>query len=43
MDSGLARSQASEVLTQLAFVAGWPTVFSAMPAFKEVFAARKVS
>ncbi|MGK3198558.1 carboxymuconolactone decarboxylase family protein [Enterobacter ludwigii] len=40
MDNGLTRTQASEVLTQLAFVAGWPNVFSAMPVFKEVFAGR---
>ena len=41
MDNGLTRDQASEVLTQLAFVAGWPNVFSAMPVFKEVFMSRK--
>lgn len=40
MDNGLTRTQAAEVLTQLAFVAGWPAVFSAMPVFKEVFASR---
>jgi 4-carboxymuconolactone decarboxylase len=40
MDNGLAASEASEVLTQLAFYAGWPNVFSAMPVFKEVFAKR---
>jgi len=40
MDNGLTRTQASEVLTQLAFVAGWPNVFSAMTVFKEVFAGR---
>jgi 4-carboxymuconolactone decarboxylase len=28
------------VLTQLAFYAGWPNVFSALPVFKEVFASR---
>jgi 4-carboxymuconolactone decarboxylase len=41
MDSGLLESQASEALTQLAFYAGWPNVFSAMPVFKDVFAKRK--
>ncbi|WP_404980244.1 MULTISPECIES: hypothetical protein [unclassified Caballeronia] len=28
--------EASEVLTQLAFHAGWPNVLSAMPVFKDV-------
>jgi len=41
MDNGLTEAQASEALTQLAFYAGWPNVFSAMPVFKEVFAQRK--
>jgi len=41
MDNGLTQTQASEVLTQLAFVAGWPNIFSALPVFKEVFAGRK--
>jgi len=40
MDNGLTQPQASEMLTQLAFYAGWPNVFSAMPVFKEVFAQR---
>ncbi|EBD0705709.1 4-carboxymuconolactone decarboxylase [Salmonella enterica] len=40
MDNGLTQAQASEVLTQLAFVAGWPNIFSALPVFKEVFAGR---
>jgi 4-carboxymuconolactone decarboxylase len=40
MDNGLTEKQASESLTQLAFYAGWPNVFSAMPVFKEVFAKR---
>lgn len=43
MDNGLSQTQASEVLTQLAFVAGWPNVFSALPVFKDVFAGRKSS
>lgn len=43
MDNGLTRAHASEVLTQLAFHAGWPNVFSAMPVFKEVFANRDQS
>jgi 4-carboxymuconolactone decarboxylase len=40
MDNGLTQKQAAEVLTQLAFYAGWPNVFSAMPVFKDVFAGR---
>ena len=40
MDNGLIQAQASEVLTQLAFYAGWPKVFSALPVFKEVFEKR---
>jgi len=40
MDSGLTKAQASEVLTQLAFYAGWPNVFSALPVAKDVFAKR---
>lgn len=31
---------AHEVLTHLAFYAGWPNVFSALPVVKEVFAKR---
>jgi len=40
MDNGLTQPQASEMLTQLAFYAGWPSVFSAMPVVKEVFEKR---
>lgn len=40
MDNGLSPEQAGEMLTQMAFYAGWPNVFSAMPVFKEVFAKR---
>jgi 4-carboxymuconolactone decarboxylase len=40
MDNGLTQEQAGEMLTQLAFYAGWPNVFSAMPVFKDVFAKR---
>lgn len=43
MDNGLTKSEASEVLTQLAFYTGWPNVFSAMPVVKEVFAKRPSS
>jgi 4-carboxymuconolactone decarboxylase len=31
MDNGLTKAQASEALTHLAFYAGWPNVFSALP------------
>lgn len=37
MDNGLTRPEASEVLTHLAFYAGWPNVFSALPVVKAVF------
>lgn len=40
MTNGLTERQASEMLTQLAFYAGWPNVFSAMPVFKDVFGKR---
>lgn len=40
IDNGLTQRQASEVLTQLAFYAGWPNVFSALPIAKEVFEKR---
>jgi len=40
MDNGLTQPQASEMLTQLAFYAGWPTVFSALPVVKDVFEKR---
>ena len=37
MDNGLTRAQAAEVVTQLAFYAGWPNAFSAVPVVKGVF------
>ena len=37
MDSGLTREEAGEVITHLAFYAGWPNAFSAVPAAKDVF------
>ncbi|MFP8965012.1 carboxymuconolactone decarboxylase family protein [Pokkaliibacter sp. CJK22405] len=40
MDNGLKQSEASELLTHLAFYAGWPNVFSALPVFKKVFEER---
>ena len=40
MDNGLTRAQASEVLTHIAFYAGWPNAFSAVPVVKGVFDSR---
>ena len=40
MDNGLTQTQAAEVVTQLAFYAGWPNAFSALPAVKDVFEKR---
>ena len=40
MDNGLTQAQASEMFTQLAFYAGWPNVFSALPIAKDVFEKR---
>ncbi|MBB3258178.1 alkylhydroperoxidase/carboxymuconolactone decarboxylase family protein YurZ [Paraburkholderia bannensis] len=36
----MTQEEAAEALTQLAFYAGWPMTFSAMPVFKEVFGQR---
>ncbi len=41
MDNGLTKEQASEVVTHLAFYAGWPNAFSALPVVKEVFEKRE--
>src|ERR1700736_2475192 len=41
MDSGLTQAQASEVLTHIAFYAGWPCTFSALPVVKDVFEKRQ--
>jgi 4-carboxymuconolactone decarboxylase len=40
MDNGLTQEQAGEVITHLAFYAGWPDAFSALPVAKEVFEKR---
>lgn len=40
MDNGLTEQQAAEVITHLAFYAGWPNAMSALPVAKEVFAKR---
>ncbi len=40
MDNGLTKEQTSELLTHIAFYAGWPNVFSALPVTKGVFEGR---
>jgi hypothetical protein len=40
MDNGLTKAQTSEMLTQLAFYAGWPNAFSAISVVKGVFEKR---
>src|SRR5438270_4608618 len=40
MDNGLTQTQAAEVVTQLAFYAGWPNAFSALPLVKDAFEKR---
>ena len=40
MDNGLTEPQAAEVITHLAFYAGWPNAFSALPVAKDVFEKR---
>jgi 4-carboxymuconolactone decarboxylase len=40
MDNGLTQQQAGEVVTHLAFYAGWPNAFSALPVLKVVFEKR---
>jgi len=40
MDNGLTQAQAAEAITHLAFYAGWPNVFSALPVAKDVFEKR---
>ena len=41
MDSGLTEEQASEVITHLAFYAGWPNAMSALPVAKGIFEKRR--
>lgn len=43
MDNGLTQTEASELLSHLAFYAGWPNAFSAVPVFGEVFSKRQAS
>jgi 4-carboxymuconolactone decarboxylase len=40
LDNGLTQEQAGEVVTQVAFYAGWPNAFSAGPVVAEVFKGR---
>ena len=40
MDNGLTKTEVSEALTHVAFYAGWPNVFSALPVVKAVFEKR---
>jgi 4-carboxymuconolactone decarboxylase len=40
MNNGLTTNEVGEVLAQLAFYAGWPNVFSALPVVKEVLSKR---
>ena len=40
MDNSLTREQAAEVITHIAFYAGWPNAFSALPVAKDVFEKR---
>jgi 4-carboxymuconolactone decarboxylase len=40
MDNGLTQQQAGEVVTHLAFYAGWPNAFSALAVVRDVFEKR---
>jgi len=40
MDNGLTPEEAGEVVTHLAFYAGWPNAFSALPVVKDVIEKR---
>ncbi len=40
MDNGLTQEQAGEVISHVAFYAGWPNAFSAVPVAKAVFESR---
>ena len=40
MDNGLTQAEAAEVITHLAFYAGWPNAMSAVPVAKDVFEKR---
>jgi 4-carboxymuconolactone decarboxylase len=40
LDHGVTREQAAEAVTHLAFYAGWPCAFAALPVVQDVFAQR---
>jgi 4-carboxymuconolactone decarboxylase len=40
MNNGLTQVEIAEAITHLAFYAGWPNAFSAMPVAKDVFEKR---
>jgi len=40
MDNGLTKEQAGEMISHIAYYAGWPNAFAAMPVAKTVFDAR---
>ena len=41
MHNGLTKVEIGEVITHLAYSAGWPKAFSMLPVAKEVFEKRK--
>jgi 4-carboxymuconolactone decarboxylase len=43
MDNGLTRAEASEVVTHVAFYAGWPRAMSAVPVLQRVFESHDVA
>jgi 4-carboxymuconolactone decarboxylase len=43
LDNGLKPSEISEIITHLAFYAGWGNAMAAIPVAKEVFVARKIT
>ena len=43
LDSGVKPKEISEIVTHLAFYAGWGNAMAAIPAVKEVFAARSIN
>lgn len=43
MDNGVKAAEISELITHLAFYAGWPSAMAAIPAVKDVFAERGVT
>lgn len=43
MDNGLTAEQAGELVTHLAFYAGWPNAFSALPVVKDVIEKRNTA